>query len=307
MIQFDTLIPGIRRTSLLTLLSLGLILIGTFAATILISSNSQSRSKAVERNMQTLASSCNYSPPTNGDDRSGAGCQLTTKPEVSYLCASCITANQSGFREWWDSTGNAACNNIQIVSNWRQMEPDGKRNFYHGHTTEPGGPCNCSCANELANPGVDYGSSPSPTTYTPAPPTPTTVYLPTPTTPPVIPHPSPTPHKIFIPTNPPTTPSPTTILLPTNPPIIIEATPTRAVIYPTLNIENTKPPVSPSSPPAPAPGIHLSETIAKEIKKIQSTLVYTSKKGVELGQVTTEKGKNWLWQIFSNFLSETSF
>ena len=291
------LIPTVKRRYL-TFLTLGLILIGTFAATKLISSNSQSRSKAVERNVQTLANSCNYSPPTNGDDRSGAGCRLTTKPEVSYNCASCITANQSGFREWWDSTGNAACNNVQIVSNWRQMEPDGKRNFYYGHTTEPGGPCNCSCANELANPDVDYGgNNPSPTTHPPASPTPTTTYLPTPTTPPVVSHPSPTPHKIFIPTNPPP-PSPTTILIPTNPPIIIEETPTLAVIYAT---------VYPSSTPTPTPGIHLKDTIAKDIKKIQSTLIDTSKKGVALGKASAEKGKNWLWQIFSNFLTETSF
>ncbi len=274
----NTLIPGIKRTSLLTLLSLGLILIGTFVATKLISSNSQSRSKAAERKVQIQSESCGYLPPANGDDRSGAGCNLSTKPEVSFECASCITTNQPGFREWWDSTGNAACNNVQIVSNWRQMEPDGKRNFYHGHTTEPGGPCNCFCASELANPDVDYGKVPTPTTAPPSRP-------PTPTTSSYIPPPSPTFIYIPSPTNPPPPSPTTTILISTYPPIIIEASPI---------IKNNQPPHP--SKPTPTPGIHLSNTIANEIKKIQSTLVDTSK-----------KGKNWLLDIITNFFRETSF
>ncbi len=284
-------IPGIKRrkqskiATLLALLSLGLILIGTVVATKLTTESTESRSKAAERNIQTLSSSCGYLPPTNGDERSGVGCNLTTKPEVSFECASCITAHQSGFREWWDSTGNAACNNVQIVSNWRQMEPDGKRNFYHGHTTEPGGPCNCFCASELANPDVDYGKVPTPT------PVPTSrPSLPT-TTPLVLP-PSPTLYKVPSPTNP---PPPTGIIYPTTPPIIIKVSPT---------VKKNPPPI-PSS--TPTPGIKMSDAISKEIKKIQSTLADTSKKGVEAGKTTLENGKNWLLDMFTNFLRETSF
>lgn len=287
MTQFDTLIPGIRRTSLLTLLALGLILIGTFAATKLIESNTGARLKAVERPIQIQSGSCGYLPPTNGDDRSGAGCQLTTKPEVSFECASCITAHQSGFREWWDSTGNAACNNVQIVSNWRQMEPDGKRNFYHGHTTEPGGPCNCFCASELANPEVDYGKVPTATIAPTSPPS-----IPTSTPTPFVFRPSPTLYQIPSPTNP---PPPSNVVYPTTPPQIFKATPT---------VKKTPPPVPTITPD---PGVKFSDTISKEIKKIRSTLVDASKKGVETGKTTVEKGKNWLFDMFTNFFRETSF
>lgn len=291
--QFDMLIPGIERrekgeiTTLLTFFSVGLILIGTVVATKLVESSTESRSKAAERNLQTLSTSCGNLPATSGDEKSGTGCQLNTKPEVSRECASCITANQPGFRAWWDSVGHSACNNVQIVSNWRQMEPDGKRNFYKGHTTEAGGPCNCFCSRELANPDVDYGNSPLPAAPTSTPPAPTT--------PPIISLPSPTP--------PPPPPTPE-ILFPTEPPIVIEATPTQTVIFPTPFIENTQPPLP---PPTPTPGIQMGETISNEIKKIQSTLEDTSEKGVALSKTLATKGKNWLWQIFSNFLTETSF
>ncbi len=140
---------------LLTLFTFGLITIGIFVGTRLTESGTKIPSKAAERNLQMLSTNCGDLPATIGDERSGDGCILNTKPEVSRECASCITAHQPGFREWWDSTGNGACNNVQIVSNWRQMEPDGKRNFYHGHTTEKGSPCECYCARELANPEVD--------------------------------------------------------------------------------------------------------------------------------------------------------
>ncbi len=293
MIHFDTLIPGIERrekgeiATLLAILSLGLMLIVTFVATKLGTESTESRSNAAERNVQIQSGNCGYLPPTNGDDRSGVGCNLSTKPEVSFECASCITANQSGFREWWDSTGNAACNNIQIVSNWRQMEPDGKRNFYYGHTTEPGGPCNCFCASELANPDNDYGKVPTATTAPTSRPS-----IPTTTPTPFIFRPSPTLYQVPSPTNP---PPPTSIVYPTAPPKIFEATPT---------VKKNPPPI-PSS--TPTPGAKMSDTIAKEIQKIKSTLADTSKKGVDLGKTTVEKGKNWLFDMFTNFFRETSF
>lgn len=266
-------------TTLLAFLSAGLILIGTVVATKLVEEGTQSRSKAAERSLRTLATtSCGNLPTTNGDERSGTGCALSTKPDVSRECASCITANQPGFREWWDSVGQGACNNVQIVSNWRQMEPDGKRNFYKGHTTEAGGPCNCFCSRELTNPNVDYGNSPLPAAPTSTPPLPTT---------------------------PPTPPPTPEIPFPTEPPIVIETTPTQTVIFPTPFIENTQPLLpSPSTSlwtsPTPTPGVQMGEAISNGFKKIQSALVDTSKKGVALG-------KNWVLDIITNFFRETSF
>lgn len=273
---------------LLGFFSVGLVLIGTVAATKLVEKSTESRSKAAERNLHTLSTGCGNLPVTNGDERSGTGCQLNTKPEVSRECASCITAHQPGFRDWWDSVGQGACNNVQVVSNWRQMEPDGKRNFYKGHTTEPGGPCNCFCSRELANPDVDYGGSSLPPTA------PTST--PIPTTPPIVSEPSPTPFEVIFPTNPPPTPE---ILSPTQPPIVIEATPTQAVIFP------TQPPILlPSITPAQAPG---SRIPTEQIEKIQTGIKESAEKSIELGKMTFTKGKNWLWQLFSNFFTETSF
>ncbi len=267
------------------LVSLGLMTLGVFVGTGLADRNTEFRSKAAERNLQTLSTSCGALPATIGDERSGDGCILNTKPEVSRECASCITAHQPGFREWWDSVGNGACNNIQIVSNWRQMEPDGKRNFYHGHTTETGGPCNCFCSRELANPDVDYGNSPLPAepTSTPPAPTITSIQIPQPSNPfrlpSIIYEPSPT----LLPIPSPTTFEETqpTASIPTDFP-----EPSDIISYPTLPPQNT---------PVPSPG------------EIQSFIFNATAKSIEFGTNALLKGKNIIMEILNNFLKETDF
>ena len=282
------------------LVSLGLMTLGVFVGTGLADRNTEFRSKAAERNLQTSSTSCGELPATIGDERSGDGCQLNTKPEVSRECASCITAHQPGFRKWWDSIGNGACNNVQIVSNWRQMEPDGKRNFYHGHTTETGGPCNCFCSRELVNPDVDYGNSPSiPTITSPQIPQPSNpfrlpsiIYEPSPT---LLPIPSPT---IFEET-------PPTVSVPTDFP-----EPSDIISYPTLPSQNTPvPTITPSIPYRQLPNGQISQntTTDKTPGEIGSFIFNGTAKRIEFGNIAVQKGKNIIIDILNNFLKETDF
>lgn len=261
------------------MVSLGLMTLGVFVGAGLADRNTEFRSKAAERNLQTQSTGCGNLPVTTGDERSGDGCSLNTKPQVSRECASCITANQPGFREWWDSVGQSACNNVQIVSNWRQMEPDGKRNFYHGHTTEKGSPCECYCARELANPNVDYGNNPLTQLPTLTPPVPTTTLPLSPTQKPSAPFRLPS--IIY-------EPSPTLLPIP-SPTAFEEEPPTISVADPTLPPQNT--PV-----PTFTPDIPYKQLPNGQISQNTTVIFNVTAKIIEFGM-----------EILNNFLKETDY
>lgn len=283
-----------KLAQLLTLLTFGLITIGIFVGTKLSETGTKIPSKAAEPILQMSSTSCGDMPVTNGDERSGDGCSLNTKPEVSRECASCITAHQPGFREWWDSVGQGACNNVQIVSNWRQMEPDGKRNFYHGHTTEKGSPCECYCARELANPEVDYGNSPLPELPTSTPPAPTITTLPlSPTQKPSAPFRLPSiiyePSPTLLPIPSPTTfeEEPPTINVPTDLP-----EPSDIISFPTLPSQNTPVPSLP-------PDIPYKQLPNGQISQTQNTASFIFN--------VTAKSIEFVIEILNNFLKETDY
>ena len=125
----------------------------------------------------------------DGDLLSGSECTIGLQnPSISKECASCNVKKMQGFRDFFVNNGMGQCNNQQIMNYWVHggMGAAGPHNFYEGDVTMS--VCNCSCAKELANPNIDYGTTPPtptrrptlvPTTVPTAVPTPTTIPIPT--------------------------------------------------------------------------------------------------------------------------------
>lgn len=161
--------------------------------------------------ISTYACEKTYFGSTDGDLISGTGCSLGLQtPSIGKECASCVVANQPGFRDFFVNSGNGNCNNRQIINYWAHGGIErGPHNFYEGDVTMS--VCNCSCARELANPTVDYGES-GPTK------TPTSLPIPT-VLPTSIPLPTMFSPTTAIPTQEPPYNQPSPFSIPTLPPL----------------------------------------------------------------------------------------